>query len=73
MTCEWCIDKWLEKYNHCPTCRVTVESDYTHCLNMNNFIEKNMKLMPAKIRLAHEDLKLARAVEKEKSNTVSST
>ncbi|XP_022168899.1 E3 ubiquitin-protein ligase rnf8-B-like [Myzus persicae] len=66
MFCEWCIDKWLEKYNHCPTCRVMV-LNYTHCLNMDNFIEKRMELMPNEIKLAHKNLKEDRAKEKETS------
>eukprot|EP00102_Acyrthosiphon_pisum_P024153 XP_016661363.1 PREDICTED: E3 ubiquitin-protein ligase RNF8-like [Acyrthosiphon pisum] len=66
MFCEWCIDKWLEKYNHCPTCRVRVDG-YVHCLNMNNFIQRKMELMPAEIRLPFKELEEARAKEKETS------
>ncbi|XP_060860177.1 E3 ubiquitin-protein ligase rnf8-like [Metopolophium dirhodum] len=66
MFCEWCIDKWLEKYNHCPTCRVLV-TNYTHCLNMNNFIQRKMELMPAETRLAFKALEVARAKDKQTS------
>lgn len=45
--------------------------NYTHCLNMDNFIEKRMELMPNEIKLAHKNLKEDRAKEKETSNAVS--
>lgn len=69
MFCEWCIDKWLEKYNHCPTCRVAIVS-YTHCLNMDNYIQKKMEKMPANIRLKFKELELVRAKDKQTSNEV---
>ncbi|KAL4135572.1 hypothetical protein QTP88_007172 [Uroleucon formosanum] len=63
MFCEWCIDKWLEKYNYCPICRIIVVR-YTYCLNVNNFVQKRMQLMPAKVRFAYKENEEARAKEK---------
>ncbi|XP_015363442.1 PREDICTED: E3 ubiquitin-protein ligase RNF8-like [Diuraphis noxia] len=69
MFCEWCIDKSLERYNYCPACRVVVVS-YTHCLNMSNFIQRKMALMPEKFQLAYKNLSTIRAEEKQLSTEI---
>ncbi|XP_025208672.1 E3 ubiquitin-protein ligase RNF8-like isoform X2 [Melanaphis sacchari] len=57
--CQYCIESWTRRVNHCPTCRVYVKNR-SYCLTLDTYLDKISDCLPEEVKVRRESLKIER-------------